>query len=66
MVYLGATGTAYLFRNVVNILLVGKESRQMITGNHLVRDVHCKTCRHKIGWMYEFAHDPTQMYKEGP
>lgn len=37
----------------------------MITGQHIVRDVFCKNCNFKLGWMYEFAHDPQQSYKEG-
>lgn len=31
----------------------------------MVRDVFCKNCNFKLGWMYEFAHDPQQQYKEG-
>ena len=27
----------------------------MITGRHIVRDVACKKCDTKLGWMYEFA-----------
>uniref|UniRef100_A0A183CAM4 Yippee domain-containing protein n=1 Tax=Globodera pallida TaxID=36090 RepID=A0A183CAM4_GLOPA len=38
----------------------GVESRFMITGQHMVRDVFCKTCNFKLGWMYEFAHEPQQ------
>lgn len=37
----------------------------MLTGRHVVRDVHCKNCNTVIGWMYEFAFDKTQAYKEG-
>uniref|UniRef100_A0A914EN40 Protein yippee-like n=1 Tax=Acrobeloides nanus TaxID=290746 RepID=A0A914EN40_9BILA len=36
-----------------------------MTGKHLVRDVFCKNCNIKIGWMYEYAVDPDQVYKEG-
>ncbi|KAL3117162.1 hypothetical protein niasHT_007565 [Heterodera trifolii] len=61
----GATGQAYLFRNVVNIVMAKVESRFMITGQHMVRDVFCKICNGKLGWMYEFAHEPQQQYKEG-
>lgn len=31
----------------------------------MVRDVFCKNCEKKLGWMYEFASDKNQMYKEG-
>lgn len=37
----------------------------MLTGKHMVRDVFCKSCNKKLGWMYEFASDKTQTYKEG-
>lgn len=37
----------------------------MLTGRHFVRDVTCKKCSVKLGWMYEFAHEVEQMYKEG-
>uniref|UniRef100_A0A914HD85 Autophagy protein 5 n=1 Tax=Globodera rostochiensis TaxID=31243 RepID=A0A914HD85_GLORO len=47
----GATGQAYLFRTVVNIVTAKVESRFMITGQHMVRDVFCKTCNFKLGWM---------------
>ncbi len=37
----------------------------MLTGRHLVRDVMCMVCDAKLGWMYEFAMDEAQRYKEG-
>ena len=30
-----------------------------------VRDVACKSCECKLGWMYEFATEENQRYKEG-
>lgn len=30
-----------------------------------VRDVSCKSCDSKLGWMYEFATEDSQKYKEG-
>lgn len=41
------------------------ETRNMITGVHLVRDVYCRNCLVKLGWMYEFAFSQDQRYKEG-
>ncbi|MFH4975247.1 hypothetical protein AB6A40_001956 [Gnathostoma spinigerum] len=61
----GATGRAFLFRRVVNIRESDVESREMMTGRHLVRDIFCKRCNTKLGWMYEFAVEPDQKYKEG-
>jgi protein yippee-like 5 len=37
----------------------------MLTGRHFVRDVFCKKCAVKLGWIYEFATDDSQRYKEG-
>lgn len=31
----------------------------------MVRDVSCKNCDTKLGWVYEFATDESQRYKEG-
>jgi hypothetical protein len=37
----------------------------MLTGRHMVRDVSCKNCEAKLGWVYEFATEENQRYKEG-
>lgn len=37
----------------------------MLTGRHFVRDVFCNKCDTKLGWMYEFAMEEAQIYKEG-
>ncbi len=37
----------------------------MLTGRHMVRDVSCKSCDTKLGWIYEFATEENQRYKEG-
>lgn len=31
----------------------------------MVRDVMCKNCDQKLGWIYEFANEENQRYKEG-
>lgn len=59
------TGRAYLFKRVVNLTYSGVQDRVMLTGRHMVRDVMCKNCREKLGWMYEFATEESQKYKEG-
>ncbi|KAI7690343.1 Protein yippee-like 5 [Sarcoptes scabiei] len=58
--FTGATGRAFLFNNVVNL-----SYRVMLTGRHMVRDVSCKNCDTKLGWIYEFATEENQRYKEG-
>ena len=40
-------------------------SQMMLTGRHFVRDISCKKCDAKLGWMYEFATEESQRYKEG-
>lgn len=63
--FTGATGKAYLFNQCVNVVHSAVQDRLMLTGRHMVRDVSCKRCDAKLGWMYEFAVDPSQKYKEG-
>ena len=54
-------------RRVKRFFLYSSEvqDRVMLTGRHMVRDVYCKNCRFKLGWMYEFATEENQKYKEG-
>ncbi|CDW56759.1 Yippee-Mis18 domain containing protein [Trichuris trichiura] len=63
--FTGATGRAFLFNRVVNLDHGEVQDRVMLTGRHMVRDVSCKKCKIKLGWMYEFALDESQRYKEG-
>mmetsp|Transcript_9372 Transcript_9372/g.42712 ORF Transcript_9372/g.42712 Transcript_9372/m.42712 type:complete len:114 (+) Transcript_9372:112-453(+) len=61
----GRHGRAYLFNDVANITLGGKEDRLLMTGLHTVRDVFCATCSSLLGWKYDFAYEQSQKYKEG-
>jgi len=63
--FTGATGRAFLFNKVVNLNYSETQDRMMLTGRHIVRDVTCKKCDTKLGWVYEFATEETQRYKEG-
>jgi len=63
--FTGATGRAWLFDKVVNIVEAEAVPRGMITGRHVVRDVSCKKCNAKVGWIYEHAAAEDQCYKEG-
>ncbi|CAB1331059.1 unnamed protein product [Coregonus sp. 'balchen'] len=47
--FTGATDRAFLFNNEVQDCV-------MLTGRHMVRD---------LGWIYEFATEDSQRYKEG-
>lgn len=62
--FTGSTGPAFLFDRVVNIEYSEMQLRTMITGRHIVRDVICKRCKTKLGWMYEYAMNEPQKYKE--
>ncbi|XP_077289129.1 yippee zinc finger protein [Arctopsyche grandis] len=63
--FTGATGRAFLFNKVVNLVYSEVQDRVMLTGRHMVRDVSCKNCSTKLGWIYEFATEENQRYKEG-
>ncbi|KAF3451443.1 hypothetical protein FNV43_RR07538 [Rhamnella rubrinervis] len=58
-------GSAYLFSNVVNIMLGPEEERLMLSGLHTVEDIFCCCCGQRLGWKYVIAHDKNQKYKEG-
>uniref|UniRef100_A0AC35U8K2 Protein yippee-like n=1 Tax=Rhabditophanes sp. KR3021 TaxID=114890 RepID=A0AC35U8K2_9BILA len=62
--FTGSTGEAALFKKAYNYKEGEVELREMTSGKHYVRDVKCKKCNHKLGWMYEFAVDPKFDYKE--
>ncbi|KHN82175.1 Protein yippee-like 5 [Toxocara canis] len=62
--FTGSTGPAFLFDRVVNVEYSETQMRTMITGRHIVRDVMCKRCKAKLGWMYEYAMNEPQKYKE--
>jgi len=63
--FTGSTGRAFLFNKVVNINYSETQDRVMLTGRHIVRDVTCKSCQTKLGWIYEYATEENQRYKEG-
>ncbi|KAL1254765.1 hypothetical protein QQF64_016994 [Cirrhinus molitorella] len=63
--FTGATGRAFLFNKVLNLQYSEVQDRVMLTGRHMVRDVSCKNCNSKLGWIYEFATEDSQRYKEG-
>ncbi|KAF7143659.1 hypothetical protein RHSIM_Rhsim05G0213800 [Rhododendron simsii] len=58
-------GKAYLFNNVVNVIVGEKEERMMMTGMHTVVDIFCVGCGSIVGWKYEAAYEKSQKYKEG-
>ncbi|XP_030528870.1 protein yippee-like At5g53940 [Rhodamnia argentea] len=58
-------GRAFLFSNVVNIMVGAEEDRFMLSGMHTVKDIFCCCCGQILGWKYVAAHDKNQKYKEG-
>lgn len=55
-------GRAFLFNKVVNLVYSEVQDRVMLTGRHMVRDVSCKNCATKLGWIYEFATEENQRF----
>lgn len=54
------SGRALLFKRVVNLTYTHIQDRVMLTGRHMVRDVMCRNCKAKLGWMYEYATEESQ------
>lgn len=61
----GQHGKAYLFNSVVNVETGEPSERNMTTGRHVVRDIHCRQCKEVVGWKYDRAYEPNEKYKEG-
>ncbi|KAJ1347770.1 hypothetical protein KIN20_002921 [Parelaphostrongylus tenuis] len=60
----GSSGSAMLFHRAWNLDYSEAQHRDMMTGKHIVRDVKCRVCHERVGWMYEFAMEESQRYKE--
>lgn len=63
--FTGSTGPATLYKRAWNVSHGELGKRELTTGFHVVRDVNCISCNKKLGWMYELALVPSQVYKEG-
>ena len=50
---------------MVNVCEGPAVERQMTTGLHTVRDIHCIACQSLVGWKYDKAYESSQRYKEG-
>ena len=61
----GQHGKAYLFDSVVNVTESDPNERNMTTGRHIVRDIHCRQCKETVGWKYDKAYEASEKYKEG-
>lgn len=57
--------TFLFFYSRISYVFSEVQDRVMLTGRHMVRDVNCKNCETKLGWIYEFATEENQRYKEG-
>ncbi|KAH9797089.1 protein yippee-like [Citrus sinensis] len=51
-------GRAYLFSDVVNIMLGPQEERLMLSGMHTVEDIFCCCCGQIVGWKYVSSFQP--------
>jgi len=67
--FTGRHGRAFLVApapnadSLVNVRVGRVESRQLVTGWHVVADITCGTCRSKLGWKYVDAKEASQKYK---
>jgi hypothetical protein len=61
----GRNGRAYLLDHCVNLIIGPPEDRVLMTGLHTVCDIYCKRCQAVVGWTYQRAFEPSQVYKEG-
>ncbi|TNY21185.1 hypothetical protein DMC30DRAFT_446414 [Rhodotorula diobovata] len=61
----GSSGPAYLWRTVINADVGPKESKQLLSGKHLIAPLTCRGCSTEVGWKYFVSPDSTQRYKEG-
>ena len=57
-------GKNCIHRVISLIFFSETQDRMMLTGRHIVRDVTCKKCEAKLGWMYEFATEDGQRYEK--
>eukprot|EP00162_Nutomonas_longa_P024690 comp9038_c0_seq1/m.10294 comp9038_c0_seq1/g.10294 ORF comp9038_c0_seq1/g.10294 comp9038_c0_seq1/m.10294 type:complete len:115 (-) comp9038_c0_seq1:15-359(-) len=60
----GRHGRAWLFENVVNVRKGNFEERILMTGLHVVCDIHCDCCDKVLGWFYKEAAEDKEKYKE--
>lgn len=51
--------------NLVNIKVGKPVDRQLVTGAHVVADIHCAICGTVVGWKYVDAKELRQRYKVG-
>lgn len=51
--------------NLINVRVGRPESRQLVTGAHVVADICCAVCSAKLGWKYVDAKEAAQKYKVG-
>ncbi|KAI1331876.1 yippee zinc-binding/DNA-binding /Mis18, centromere assembly-domain-containing protein [Xylariaceae sp. FL0255] len=58
-------GDGRLEANLINVKIGKSEQRILVTGSHVVADIHCNTCRAKVGWKYVDAKEEAQKYKIG-
>jgi len=63
----GSVGAAGLDDDteLLNIRIGRRESRQLVTGAHVVADISCAVCGTVVGWKYVEAAEAAQKYKEG-
>ena len=63
----GGSLSAAGFKNgdLPNTLIHKPQSRQLVTGEHTVSDISCRSCGSVLGWKYVDAAEDSQKYKIG-
>jgi len=59
-----ASGDAYLFAAVVNVLRGKNKKERLRSGMYIIADLFCVCCYQKLGWIYDYATADDQKYKE--
>jgi len=63
--YHGSSGDAYLFPGAVNTSRGKVRVEKLRSGIYRISDIHCISCHHRLGWIYEISFSEEQKYKEG-
>lgn len=61
----GHHALAHQSANLINVTVSSPESRNLVTGAHVVADIRCATCGVVVGWKYVDAREQSQKYKVG-
>ncbi|GAA6026188.1 hypothetical protein JCM8202_003501 [Rhodotorula sphaerocarpa] len=61
----GATGPAILVRSAWNVREGERETKNLMSGRHVIATIRCSGCDVELGWRYYTSPNSSQKYKEG-